>query len=300
VEVSVGSRRAHLLIAVIAVALVGFAALAANADAFPNETTSCIGCHAQPGPAPVVTLVSKDAGSGTYAIAQAGQSWAVFDGATRVAGAEASSGQFTVALGSLLRVFAVTGYSTGEMDISPTGEVVTPAPVTHTLTYGAGEHGTISGANPQTVNDGSDGTTVTAVPDAGYRFVSWSDGVLTAARTDTKVKADLSVTAAFAPTKVATSTTLAASAKTIRRGGRVTLRVKLKGGAFASTYVSIEVKRPGSSTYKLLKKVKVSSSGSASHTYRLTKKGAYYHRARFLGSAAYLASKSSALKLVVK
>ena len=62
--------------------------------------------------------------------------------------------------------------------------------VTYTLTYTAGANGTISGASPQTVNDGASGTLVTAVPNAGYHFVSWSDGVLTAARTDTNVHAE--------------------------------------------------------------------------------------------------------------
>src|SRR6185436_16454921 len=69
---------------------------------------------------------------------------------------------------------------------------------TYTLTYTAGANGTISGTTPQTVNHGGSGTPVTAVPDAGYHFVSWSDGVLTATRTDTNVQADVSVTATFA------------------------------------------------------------------------------------------------------
>jgi hypothetical protein len=76
---------------------------------------------------------------------------------------------------------------------------------THTLTYTAGPHGSISGTSPQTVNHGADGTAVTAVPDAHYHFVSWSDGVLTATRTDTNVQADLSVTASFAQNQVVVS-----------------------------------------------------------------------------------------------
>jgi len=47
------------------------------------------------------------------------------------------------------------------------------------------------------VAHGGNGSQVTAVPNAGYHFVSWSDGVLTAARTDMNVTADLSVTASF-------------------------------------------------------------------------------------------------------
>ena len=72
------------------------------------------------------------------------------------------------------------------------------ARVLYTLTYTAGANGTITGTTPQTVNHGANGTAVTAVPDPGYHFVSWSDGVLTATRTDTNVTADLTVTATFA------------------------------------------------------------------------------------------------------
>ena len=69
---------------------------------------------------------------------------------------------------------------------------------TFTLTYTAGAGGTIEGISPQTVNYGADGSLVTAVPNVGYHFVDWSDGVLTAARTDLDVTANLSVTANFA------------------------------------------------------------------------------------------------------
>ena len=69
---------------------------------------------------------------------------------------------------------------------------------TFTLTYTAGAGGTIEGSSPQTVNYGADGSLVTAVPNVGYHFVDWSDGVLTAARTDLDVTANLSVTANFA------------------------------------------------------------------------------------------------------
>jgi len=69
--------------------------------------------------------------------------------------------------------------------------------VTYTLTYTANANGTISGTTPQTVVSGGSGTAVTAVPSGGYKFVSWSDGVTTAARTDTNVTANISVTASF-------------------------------------------------------------------------------------------------------
>ena len=69
---------------------------------------------------------------------------------------------------------------------------------TYTLTYAADANGTISGTSPQTVNQGASGTAVTATPDAGYHFVSWSDGSLTAARTDTNVTVNINVSASFA------------------------------------------------------------------------------------------------------
>lgn len=68
---------------------------------------------------------------------------------------------------------------------------------TYTLTYGTDGHGTISGSAVQTVSHGSDGSTVTAVADSGYKFLNWSDGVNTAARTDLNITANLNVTANF-------------------------------------------------------------------------------------------------------
>src|SRR5450830_633499 len=68
---------------------------------------------------------------------------------------------------------------------------------TFTLAYTAGANGTITGTTPQTVNHGANGTLVTAVPNAGYHFVKWSDNVMTASRTDTNVTANKTVTASF-------------------------------------------------------------------------------------------------------
>ncbi len=80
-------------------------------------------------------------------------------------------------------------------DISVSAEF---APDPRTLAYTAGDHGTITGLTPQTVDYGTDGTEVGAVPDTGYHFTQWSDGVTTPARTDRNVTADLSVSASFA------------------------------------------------------------------------------------------------------
>lgn len=69
--------------------------------------------------------------------------------------------------------------------------------IEHTLTYLSGEHGLLTGPTTQTLNHGEDGETVTAVPEEGYHFTGWSDGVLTASRQDIGVVASLSVTADF-------------------------------------------------------------------------------------------------------
>ena len=72
-------------------------------------------------------------------------------------------------------------------------------PLICALQYTAADfHGSLVGSSTQAVPYGSDGTAVTAVPNTGYHFVSWSDGVLTATRTDSNVTANVSAAAAFA------------------------------------------------------------------------------------------------------
>ncbi len=68
------------------------------------------------------------------------------------------------------------------------------------LLYSAGPGGTIDGQPSQlfSVDYGSDGPTVTAQPNAGQVFVSWSDGALTASRSDLDVTAHITVQAQFA------------------------------------------------------------------------------------------------------
>ena len=68
---------------------------------------------------------------------------------------------------------------------------------TYTLTYSTDGNGTISGTAVQTIAHGSDGTSVTAIANTGYKFVDWSDGVTTDTRTDLNVTGDITVTANF-------------------------------------------------------------------------------------------------------
>ncbi|MBQ9471185.1 MAG: leucine-rich repeat protein [Bacteroidales bacterium] len=71
--------------------------------------------------------------------------------------------------------------------------------LTYTLTYTAGENGTITGQLVQNVKYTKSGTEVVAVPNPGYRFVKWNDNVLTASRTDINVDDHINATAIFEP-----------------------------------------------------------------------------------------------------
>ena len=87
----------------------------------------------------------------------------------------------------------------GDIEVTATFEKTeTPPPVVYcNVSYSAGAGGSISGETAQRVESGKNAQTVTAVPDEGYRFVKWSDGVMTAERTETNVTRDIAVTAEF-------------------------------------------------------------------------------------------------------
>jgi len=67
----------------------------------------------------------------------------------------------------------------------------------YTLSYSAGENGSVEGEMLQVVDHGGSGTAVEAVPNRGYRFAGWSDGRMDNPRTDTDVTGDLAVSAEF-------------------------------------------------------------------------------------------------------
>ena len=73
------------------------------------------------------------------------------------------------------------------------------APNNYTLTYNAGANGTISGPTPQSVAYLASGMQVTAIPNPGYHFTGWSDGLSTSNRTDTALIGGTNVTASFTP-----------------------------------------------------------------------------------------------------
>ncbi|MCE5229265.1 PKD domain-containing protein [bacterium] len=97
-------------------------------------------------------------------------------------------------IGDYVVALQVTGYGGSDA----TTEDVSITTPTYTLDYAAGPNGTIAGATHQLVKYGGNGATVTAVANTGYHFLAWSDGLLTSARLDTSITANLSVTALFA------------------------------------------------------------------------------------------------------
>ena len=105
------------------------------------------------------------------------------------------SGPIALAVGSNVITTVVTAQ---DGTTTRTYTVTVTRAAAYTLTYTAGANGTISGTTPQTVNLGGNGTPVTAVPNAGYHFVNWSDASTANPRTDTNVTANVSVTANFA------------------------------------------------------------------------------------------------------
>jgi subtilisin-like proprotein convertase family protein len=113
--------------------------------------------------------------------------------------------------GTAVEAIPATGYSfvqwsdgstaNPRTDTSVTGDINVEAQFainSYTLTYTAGTGGSINGTSPQTVDHGSDGTAVEALPDTGYSFVQWSDGSTANPRADTNVTGDISVEAQFA------------------------------------------------------------------------------------------------------
>ncbi len=79
--------------------------------------------------------------------------------------------------------------------------------LTYAVNYSSDENGAIQGKANQTVAYGSNSTTVTAIPNDGYEFVKWSDGVATATRSDKNIRTDIQVTALFEKLYIVSYTT---------------------------------------------------------------------------------------------
>lgn len=89
-----------------------------------------------------------------------------------------------------------TGHFTADDLENEPWEIRNPI-IRFTFTYTAGAGGAITGSTPQTVEMGADGAAVTANPNIGFEFATWSDGVLTATRTDLDAHKNITVSASF-------------------------------------------------------------------------------------------------------
>jgi hypothetical protein len=168
----------------------------------------------------------------------------------------------------------------------------------YTLSYVAGANGSIVGSATQVVAVGASGTVVTATPAAGYHFVSWSDGILAATRTDTNVTADLTFTAAFAA-PLATKLTITANHTTIYRHHTVSFSGTISPNMPDGTHVIVEIRKSGSKTwYTLSTRSTYGSKWSYGYTPS-TRHGTFYVRVRYAGSTVYVPA-SAWRKLIIK
>ncbi|BBF42300.1 alpha-L-arabinofuranosidase II precursor [Lachnospiraceae bacterium KM106-2] len=106
-----------------------------------------------------------------------------------------------------------------------TAQFVKETEQVYTLTYLAGEGGKIEGNTEQKIIKGKSGTPVTATASKGYHFVSWSDGIKQATRTELNVSQSLSVMAQFAKDTVAVKK-VALSKKSLTIGVGESIKLK--------------------------------------------------------------------------
>ncbi|MFA6291283.1 MAG: hypothetical protein WC637_05840, partial [Victivallales bacterium] len=113
--------------------------------------------------------------------------------------------------------------------------------IAHTVTFIEGDNGTITGDKVQIIRDGADATAVTAVPNIGYHFTSWSgdyagsDNPLTI----TNVTAPKTITANFAVNNVQIATDIASLS--VNEGLTNTFNVKLTAQPTANRTVAVTV-----------------------------------------------------------
>ncbi|MCL2256346.1 MAG: InlB B-repeat-containing protein, partial [Firmicutes bacterium] len=95
----------------------------------------------------------------------------------------------TVAVATMLSVFALTACNRSETNCPIADEF--------TVTYIATSGGTIQGNSEQVVRYGESASVVTAVPNAGFEFVRWSDDLTTPSRLDQNITARIIMIAEF-------------------------------------------------------------------------------------------------------
>ena len=170
---------------------------------------------------------------------------------------------------------------------------------TYVLTYAAGAHGGITGTSPQTVDYGANGAPVTAVPDAGYHFVAWSDGVTTAARTDMSVAADINATAIFAPASIATKLTMNVSPTRLSLGHSAHFYGVMAPNMPNGTPIALLVRKAGQTKWiRAGSYVRTYYSHHWSRYYHPSTRGTYYFKVQFYTTATYVGSTSRTVTVV--
>jgi hypothetical protein len=274
-------RRAVLFATLVLGVVVFAGTLAAPALATPSQTSPCNLCHSGTAVAVTATLASNNGVSAVYNVsAPTATAWAVFNGSTRLAGATATTGQFTVPVGSTYTVYAVKGPSTntgiGSTSVSPAAPPAdTTAPTTTsnavasyvgtatihlTATDNAGGSGVAhtyykldGGAQTEAVN-----VTVTAVGSHTLEF--WSVDVALNAETPHKT-ATFAVTAPQPPadTTAPTTTSNAVASYVGTATIHLTATDNTGGSGVAHTYYKLD---GGAQT----EAVNVTVTGVGSHT----------------------------------
>jgi len=179
-----------------------------------------------------------------------------------------------------------------------------------TITPSAGVGGSISPDTVQTVASGGDAS-FSITPDSGFHIETVSvDGVViptVSTYTFTNVTEDHTIMATFSndvDVPVPTTITLHSNHSTIRRGRTIRLSSVLSNSvpaAFFGSQVRYEVRRPGSTVWRLLE-VRMVDVAGASHTglRTLSRRGTYRFRVRYLGTDDFLPSTSRTVKVVVR
>ncbi|MFW6196138.1 MAG: InlB B-repeat-containing protein, partial [Thermoplasmatota archaeon] len=102
--------------------------------------------------------------------------------------------QVHVEIGSLSTCYVESPYFANVSSNASLNMTINPG---YSLNYSAQNHGSLEGNDMQYVRIGNNGTPVEAVPDPGYIFAGWSDGLRNNTRKETNVNSTLDVTARF-------------------------------------------------------------------------------------------------------
>jgi hypothetical protein len=263
--------------------------------------------------------------------------WAVFDGTNRVAGATTTTGTFTVDLGKTYNIFAVDGaspYSSVTTSVSPAAPSIVPTisldetmpPVTTsdavasytgtatihlTASDGAGRgvayvYYRLDDSFVHLFTVGMIAETSVKVPaplvgTGTHTLLFWSQDAAGNVEARKSVTFTVAAPVVTPPNDVATHLVLSASARSVRVGKYVTFSSILSGGVPLGTHVRYQVRTPGHSTYVTISSTRgVSATGVSSIRYKLSKRGTYYVRARFMGIAGFSGSISNVVKVAVK